>query len=212
MRTIDLDSWPRREHYEIYRRFDYPHFNVTAEIGVDALLSVPRRQNASLTIVITYLLARTANLLADFRIRIRGEEVIEHERVHPSITILTPNDLFSFCTIKYLPDFMEFAALANERIAHVREQPTLEDGPGQDDLLFMTSIPWLSFTSFMHPIHMHPADSIPRMAWGKIHLVGGRQMMPLSVQVHHALMDGLHVARFFEAMQENCDAAESFML
>ena len=211
MRSIDLETWPRRKHFELYRRFDYPHFNVTATINVDQMLMVAGRQSASLTIVITYLLARTANQLSDFRLRIHDREVIEHEIVHPSITILTPDELFSFCTIEYSPEFSEFAAIARERIAHVRAQPTLKDEAGLDNLLFMTSIPWISFTSFMHPIHMHPIDSVPRFAWGKIHTVDGRQVMPLSVQAHHALMDGLHVARYFAKLQENCDTAATLL-
>ncbi|TFH37131.1 MAG: chloramphenicol acetyltransferase [Anaerolineales bacterium] len=211
MQSIDLNSWPRRAHFDVFRHFDYPHFNLTAMVDVDPMLSAARRHSASLTIIITYLLARTANQLVDFRLRIRGDEVIVHEIVHPSITILTPDELFGFCTIEYSPDFTEFALTAAEQIAHVREHPTLQDEPGQDNLLFMTSIPWVAFTSFAHPIHMHPADSVPRIAWGKIHRVEGRQKMPLSVQVHHALMDGLHVGRYFNQLQQACDAAETLL-
>jgi len=30
----------------------------------------------------------------------------------------------------------------------------------------------------------------------------GRKMMPLGVNAHHALMDGMHVAKFVESFQE----------
>jgi chloramphenicol O-acetyltransferase type A len=30
-------------------------------------------------------------------------------------------------------------------------------------------------------------------------------MMPVSVEVHHALVDGLHVGRFYEAFQRGLD-------
>lgn len=32
--------------------------------------------------------------------------------------------------------------------------------------------------------------------------VNGRLLMPVSVHVHHALMDGLHVGQFLENFQE----------
>ena len=57
----------------------------------------------------------------------------------------------------------------------------------------MTAIPWVSFTSFSHPIHLAAADSVPRFALGKIIEEGESLKMPLDVQGHHALMDGLHV-------------------
>jgi chloramphenicol O-acetyltransferase type A len=123
--------------------------------------------------------------------------------VHPSATILTDEDLFSFCTFDYIENFSEFAARAAERIAYVKEDPTLKDEPGRDDLLYMTAIPWVSFTSFMHPMHLQPADSVPRFAWGKFFEDGEFLKMPLGVQVHHALMDGVHVGRFYVEVQDH---------
>jgi chloramphenicol O-acetyltransferase type A len=64
----------------------------------------------------------------------------------------------------------------------------------------MTAIPWVSFTSFMHPLSL-PVDSVPRFAWGKLFKDGQSSKMPLSVQAHHALMDGLHMGRYYETVQ-----------
>jgi chloramphenicol O-acetyltransferase type A len=97
------------------------------------------------------------------------------------------------------------------QIATVQENPTLEDEPGRDDWLFMTAIPWVSFTSFMHPLDLHPADSVPRFAWGKYFQEGRSVKMPLSVQGHHAFMDGLHVGRFYEQVQRYFDRPDSVL-
>jgi chloramphenicol O-acetyltransferase type A len=128
--------------------------------------------------------------------------VVEHEIVHPATTILTDEDLFSFCFFEYAEDFSLFAARAAEQIAYVKEHRTLEDEPGRDDWLFMTAIPWVSFTSFMHPLDLYPADSVPRFAWGKLFEDGEFLKMPLSVQGHHALMDGVHVGRYFAEVED----------
>jgi chloramphenicol O-acetyltransferase type A len=66
----------------------------------------------------------------------------------------------------------------------------------------MTAIPWVSFTSFSHPMTLHPADSIPRFAWGKFFEDTGLLKMPLSVQGHHALMDGIHMGKFYAEVQD----------
>lgn len=202
MRHIDLNTWPRREHFKVFNAFDYPHFSLCANVDLTAFLPAVKRRGVSFTVAMVYLLARTANEIAEFRYRIRAGAVVEHEVVHPSVTILTADDLFSFCTFDYDEDFAAFAASAAERIAYVQTHPTLEDEPGQDDLLFMTAIPWVSFTSFMHALALNPADSVPRFAWGKIFEEGAASKMPLSVQAHHALMDGVHVGRFYEKVQD----------
>ncbi len=202
MRQIDIKTWPRREHFKLFSAFDHPHLGLCANVDLTAFYPVVKRRGFSFTVAIVYVLTRAANAIPEFRYRIRGGEVVEHEIVHPSGTILVDEDLFTFCTFEYVEDFSEFAVRAAERIAYVREHPTLEDEPGQDDLLFMTSIPWVSFTSVMHPMHLDPADSVPRFAWGKFFEEGKFLKMPLGVQGHHALIDGIHIGRFYAEVQD----------
>jgi len=201
MRTIDLETWPRNEHFKTFHTWTSPHFNLCANIDLTEFKVYIKEREISFNIAIVYLLARTANAIPEFRYRIRGEVVVEHEVVHPSTTIMAQEDLFTFCSFQYSEDFSKFAAHAEERISYVRENPTLDDGPDADDLLFMTAIPWVSFTSFMHPLDLNPVDSVPRFAWGKFFSDGGQLKMPLSVQGHHALMDGIHMGRFYEKAQ-----------
>jgi chloramphenicol O-acetyltransferase type A len=201
MRKIDMNTWPRRQHFEFFRAFDHPHFNICANVELSPFNAFVRQRGLSLNIAIVYLLARAANAIPEFRYRIRDNQVIEHEVVHPSTTIMSTDDLFSFCTIQYTQDFSVFTQRAKEKIAQVQQHFTLADESETDDLLFMTSIPWLSFTSFTHPMHLQPADSVPRFAWGKTFQNGDSLKIPLSVQAHHALMDGLHVAKYFDEVQ-----------
>ncbi len=210
MKYIDMDSWPRRKHFEIFNSFDYPHFNVCADVDVTEFKPTLEGISVSFTLGLTYVLAHAANSIPEFRHRIREGRVIEHEIVHPSITILLEDETFSFCTINFTYDFSKFIEHAQKAVARVKENPTIEDKVGQDDLLFMTSIPWISFTGFMHPIHMHPVDSVPRIAWGKIAQKDSSLHMPLSVQGHHALMDGLHAGRYFSQVQEMLNHPETF--
>jgi chloramphenicol O-acetyltransferase type A len=202
MRRIDLETWPRREHFGMFSAFDHPHAGLCANVDLTAFYPVVKQRGISFTVATVYVLARAANEILEFRYRIRGREVVEHDIVHPSTTILADEDLFSFCAFDYTEDFSLFASGATEQIAHVKEHRTLEDEPGRDDLLFMTSIPWVSFTSVMHPMHLHPADSVPRFAWGKFFQDGEFLKMPLGVQVHHALVDGVHMGRFYENVQD----------
>jgi chloramphenicol O-acetyltransferase type A len=211
MRTIDLSTWRRRKHFEVYNAFDYPHINLCANVDLTALYSFVKQRSLSLNITLVYLFARVANAIPEFRYRIRAGQVVEHDVVHPSSTVLTEGDLFSFCTIPYVADCATFAAQAAASIERMKQQPTLEDEPGQDDLLYMTSIPWVSFTALQHPIHMHPVDSVPRIAWGKFFAADNALKLPLSVQVHHALLDGVHVGRYYTQVQEYLDRPERLL-
>ena len=62
-------------------------------------------------------------------------------------------------------------------------------------------MPWLSYTSIVQPVPT-PADSNPRITWGKYFYEGERLMIPVTVLCHHALVDGIHIAKFYERLGE----------
>jgi chloramphenicol O-acetyltransferase type A len=205
MRQINIETWPRREHFKVFRGLGYPHFGLSANVDVTTFRPFLKHREISVTVAIVYVLTRAANSIPEFRYRIRGEKVVEHEVCHPSTTILTGEDLFSFCTFRFSEDFASFAAEATKRIAHVKAHLTMYDDTDLDELLYMTGIPWVSFTGFTHPINLDPVDSVPRFAWGKFFKEGDSLKMPLGVQAHHALIDGIHVGRFYERVQGYLD-------
>jgi chloramphenicol O-acetyltransferase type A len=184
---------------------------MTADMDLTAFLPVIKAQKVSFTAAIMYLIAWCANDIPEFKHRVRDDDPIEHDVVHPSTTILTKDELFTFCTLEYKPNFWDFIRSAEEEIATVKAQHVLEEKFSDDRMLFMTSIPWVSFTSFMHPIRLNPADSVPRFAWGKFHGDSKKIIMPLSVQGHHAVMDGLHAGRFFETFQSRLSLPETIL-
>ena len=93
----------------------------------------------------------------------------------------------------------------------MQKQPSMEDEEGRDDYLYLSSMPWVSFSSLQHAMHCDPADSVPRIAWGKFYEEGGKVWLPLSVQAHHALGDGRHAGRYFEKIQHLLSQPEQFL-
>ena len=176
-----------------------------------ATVEAIRQHPVSLNALIVFQVARAANDIPELRQRIRGESVVEHDVVHPATTVMAADDLFTFAFLEFTPDFDVFAVAMAEEVARVRAAPSLEDPPGRDDYLFMTAIPWVAFTSFEHPMPGDPNDSIPRFAWGRCRQIGEHYEMPLNLQAHHALADGLHASRFYESVGHYFGKPETFL-
>ncbi|MDP8235508.1 MAG: chloramphenicol acetyltransferase [Candidatus Erginobacter occultus] len=207
---IDLEKWERREHYRFFAAMDYPHFNICANLDLTAFNRFRQERNLPFFSTLLYLSSRAANQVKEFRYRIRGEQVIEHETVSPAITVLGDDGTFGYATIEYDREAVTFLERAAETIAQAKANPTIAENPNRDDVIYYTSIPWISFTAFTHPISL-PADSIPRISWGKYFAAGDRILLPYSVQVHHGLADGLHVGKHFTLLQSLLDRpAENF--
>ena len=103
-----------------------------------------------------------------------------------------------------LTEFLPYAAAEQAR---AMEHPSLEDRE-QERLLFISCVPWLSYTALVQPTPV-PADSNPRITWGKYDRQGERILLPVSLLANHALVDGIHIARFYQALErELADIAE----
>jgi chloramphenicol O-acetyltransferase len=212
MRVIEQESWPRREHFHLYSGFEFPHVNICVQIDITDLWANRARTGASPTATLVYTITRAANRVPELRQRIRGDQVVEHEVVHPLITVLGDDDLFGVVTLTYDACFATFASQADDSLARAKEGVSLDQFPHdqdakfpRDDLLSITILPWLAFTSFA--ITRKPqVDCIPLLAFGKVQAVGGRYLLPFFVNFHHALADGLHVARFIKYIEEEAQA------
>lgn len=208
---IDLDSWSRRQHFYMFRAYDNPYFNLCAEVDVSALYALSRsRREVSLTLALFYASLRVANGIEAFRYRIRDQRVWCCDQIGGGSTVLRDNQSFGFSYFSYDEDFGRFAAAGRQEIERVKSTEDL-DPRGDDELIHYSVIPWVTFTSFSHARRWNTDDSIPKLVFGKYAERSGRVWLPVSVEVHHALMDGLHVGWFFEAFQSLLDAPETWV-
>jgi len=209
-KVIDQSTWSRREQFELFKTFGSPYFSITADVDITAYRNaLPHGER--FTVGIVHALASAANAVPEFRQRIRGNGIIEFETVHPSIIVLNQEEAFRFCAFPFVSDYVAFAKDAPARMERAKAADSMLTLQDQDDYLFLTGLPWISFTGVMHAAPTQAPDSVPRIAWGKYRDVTGRIMMPLNVQVHHALVDGIHVGRFYAKVEEILGRAEEWL-
>lgn len=205
---LDLESWPRRQHFEHFRRYDNPWFNLCADVDVTALHAWCRTEaGPSFFAASLWHSLAAANEIEEFRYRIRDGGVVVHPVIHGGSTILLPDETFRFAYYDYSPDMRVFVEHVGEVLGQVKaESGPLDPQDDRDDLIHYSIIPWVPFTSFSHARRWGTDDAVPKIVFGKHREVGERRLMPVSVEVHHALVDGLHVGRFYATFQRRLDA------
>lgn len=211
MKYVDIENWERKNHYNNFREFDYPHINICANVDITEFYRYIKEKEYPFYISILYVVTKTANSIKEFRYRIRKDELIEHDFVSPAFTVMNSKEIFGYCTAKFTEEFKDFKASATSEIEKAEKNISIESESSCDDVIYTTSIPWVSFTSITHPIQMNPVDSIPRIAWGKFFEENGKIMLPLSVQVHHSLADGVHIGMYFKTIQEILDNPAKYL-
>ena len=85
-RYIDLDSWNRRDAYELFSRGYLPYFSVTPPVGVTELVRFAKKEGLSFYRAMVYVVTRAMNELEPFRLRIRPEGIAVCDTGSPSST------------------------------------------------------------------------------------------------------------------------------
>lgn len=198
---IDLATWPRRDHFQLFRSQEWPYFSLTVEVDLSTWLPATRAAGRPFYTTLVHEVMTAVNRVEALRTRIRGDEVVLHDQVDVSFTVPWREELFNFCLVDFTPDREAFLARSQAAIAHAQAADgLLLDDPARDGMIFISCLPWLPFTSMTHPVHSTRGDSIPRISWGRVIERDGRLLLPLNLQLHHGLADGVHVARFVEAL------------
>lgn len=208
---LDLQTWKRKDHYLLFSKMDNPFFNICANLDITIFHNHIKTINAPFFISFLYIASKAANEVEEFKLRIRKEGIFLHDKVHPSFTVMGEDDMFSFCYSDFSSNFPEFAADAKRAIEKVKIKGSLNDDENRDDYLYITSIPWITFTSVSHPFSTNKMDSVPRISWGKFEDKDGRKSIPISVSLHHGLADGFHVAMYLKHMQEYLDHPHEYI-
>lgn len=204
MKKLDMDSWNRKDHFEMFKTYEQPFFSVCATVDVSATLDYCRINKLSFFICSLYLVGYTANQIEAFRLRINDNTVDVFEQCEISCTVLSNNDSFSFCEFGPCDSFDHFQQRATRKIEAIKQgHTTLEPSSSKGNEIFCSVLPWLHFTSFSHAKQYNEGDSTPRIVLGKYLQQANQVAMPVSVEIHHALADGLHVGQYFDKLQEN---------
>lgn len=211
-RYLDLENWSRKELFDFFIGYAHPYFNVTAQIDVTNLKLFLADREVKLSHVLHYCALRAANEVEPFRYRLKEGRVFIYDTIHGGTTVLLPNESFSYAYFDFDPDFAAFASGMGKAVTELvngtgKLKPTM-----RDDVIYHTTLPWISFTSFAHARTGGRGESIPRIVFGKITNSNARQVLPISVEVHHALMDGLHVGRFLAKLEQMFSEPESFIV
>ncbi|HBL74874.1 MAG: chloramphenicol acetyltransferase [Bacteroidetes bacterium GWF2_42_66] len=208
MEYIDFDNWKRKEHFLFFHRMDYPQYNICMNIDVSRFLNFTRDKNLSFYYAMIYAVTNIANRIDDFKYRIRDGKVVLHDKIHPSFTDMNEEEkdnLFKLVTLDLKDNIFEFEKSAKEASKNQSDYFELGKLIGRDDLIYITCIPWISFTHISHTITLNRNDSVPRISWGKYFKEGEKVLLPFSVQVNHALLDGFHIGKYIEMLQEYLD-------
>lgn len=205
MKYIDYENWDRREQNDLFKDLGIPFFSVTLTVDVTDLYLRCKREGLSFYNAMIFVVSKSANSVPAFLDKLRDGFVVQHDYLSPSYTYPRGGELFGICNVEWKPDetINEFCTRCkqSEKLASEGSALPSEDDEQRDDMLYLSCTPWFSFTHVTQEMSLDPNDSIPRILWGKYTEQNGRKTLPISIQVNHRLIDGIHIAKWLKAME-----------
>jgi chloramphenicol O-acetyltransferase type A len=199
---LHIDNWVRKDHYFFFRQFEEPFFGITANVDCTAAYNNAKHKKCSFFLYYLHKSLVAANKIEPFRYRIAGDDVFVYDQVNASPTINRKDGTFGFSYMDYHEEFDAFNREATSEIGRVQSSTGLVPAVSGENVIHYSSIPWISFTAISHARAFSFKDSCPKISFGKVTGKKKKLKMPVSIHVHHALMDGYSVAQYIELFQE----------
>lgn len=202
--AVNIQADSRSEHFAYFSAMRNPYVGVTCPVDITRFCDALSSRGLPFFLSFLWCAAAAANAVPALRQRILSGGVIEYDVCPTSHTVARADGAYGYCRLecdKPFDDFLRYAAPLHEaakRASDITEDDSLP-------LLFVSCVPWLAYTAIVQPTP-DPPDSNPRLTWGKYDRRDGRVTLPVSLLCHHALVDGLHLSRFYQALDEQLNA------
>ena len=208
-REIDLNTYARRAHFDYFRGLANPYVGVTVNVDITDFRRWQQARGLPFFLSFLYVAGRAVNDVPELRQRMTAAGgIVEYDFCRTSHTVSRPDGTYAYCELDArlpLPEFLEIGDEAQRRAA---AEGGIDDGAEARELIFVSCVPWLSYVSLVQPTPI-PADSNPRLTWGRFCEQDGRTLLPVSLLANHALVDGLQLARFYERLEAWMDSVRA---
>lgn len=199
-KVIDEKTWDRAMHCMAFRNSIEPAFCVTFEVDITNFLQKIKQQKFSFTLAMVYAVCKCANEIEAFRYRFLDGKIVLFDQIDTAFTYLSADsELFKVVNVPMQNSIQEYVKLATKT---AKEQKEYFTGPLANDVFQCSPIPWIPYTHISHTNSGKKENATPLFDWGKYDEKNEHIIMPISVQVHHSFVDGIHIGKFADKLQK----------
>lgn len=206
-KPIDTSSWKRKPYFDHYFSQIRCTYSITVNIDITNVLSFKDRNKVKLYPLLIHVISKAVNKYEEFRTAINDRgEIGVWETLSPCYTVFHKNsESFSNIWTEWNDDLNLFLSNFEQDSKRFGQIDRIDAKPNTPANVFpISSLPWTTFTGFNLNIFADGTYLLLIFTYGKYFKDGNRYLIPLSIQVHHAVCDGFHVSRLINEIQQEC--------
>lgn len=199
-KIIDRKNWDREEYFNHYFSNIPCTYSMTVKLDITKIINSKQKIYPTML----YFISKVVNNHKEFRMALTQDgEVGFFEELFPCYTVFHKDtELFSNIWTEYSNDYETFCKSYQRDIDEFGSINKMEAKPNTPNNTFPVSmIPWVSFEGFNLNLQKGYDYLLPIFTIGKYYEESGKYIIPLSIQVHHAVCDGFHLCRFINELK-----------
>lgn len=200
-KIINKETWDRKEYFEHYFSEVPCTYSMTVKLDITKI----KNSNKKIYPTMLYFITKIVNNHSEFRtaFNMNGELGIFDEMI-PCYTVFNQDtETFTNIWTDYSDDYDAFCKSYEKDIELFSSVKGMIAKPNIPPNHFPVSmIPWTTFEGFNLNLQKGSNYLFPIFTMGKYSEINGQYLMPLAIQVHHAVCDGFHISRFVNELQK----------
>ena len=213
MKFIDVENMDRKKAYKMFKSFGNATYGCSVEMDVTKLVALSKQKGQSFFLNTLYLVCRAINDIDEMRMRLVDDKPAIYEKTHPGFTVMTDAGFYVNTYTTFYEDYKKFYDEAKISLDSAKKNKPISEFPNEKyGYIYISSLPWISFTQMTHPIpESQSSQCIPRVCWGKYFEKDGKLIMSLNITVSHIFVDGYPLSKTFLEVQEYFENAERWL-
>ena len=200
-KLIDKDNWKRKEY------FDHYFFNVPCTYSMTVKMDITKiiKKKQKLYPTMLYYITTVVNKYEEFKMTIDEKGRLGmFDTMLPSYTIFHQDTkTFSNLWMEYYCKYEDFCkAYEDDMLKYANQSGLFVKANVPKNNFPVSMIPWTSFEGFNLNLQKSYDFLQPIFTMGKYYKENDKILLPLAIQVHHAVCDGFHICRFVNELQE----------
>lgn len=204
---VDIDEWSRGSLFQFYIEKMRIVMSLTVDINVAPLITYTKKNDLKFYPAMIWVVSKVINSHDEFKYSWDTDgNLIRWDSISPSYTIFNRDDeCFSKFVTEYTDDIFEFyQRTVDDQRKYQEERAIIGNQP--QNFFDVSCLPWVKYKHFDVHVFDEGKFLAPVLTWGKYEVQNGNALMPLTMNIHHAVADGFHLSRFFNEVQELIDS------
>lgn len=210
MREINPKETTRAYAFEMWMQAPMPMVTFFKTLDVSHLAKISKKNRMKFNMLMCYCIGKAASAIKEFYILPVGEKLMQYDSIAVNTIVANNKGEINSCDIPFCNDLEQFNNDYLRLTKQVAETCTDYD-LSQQNMIIGTSA--MAQYEIDGAVGMYSGIfNNPFLIWGKYKHSWRKKTLIVSFQFHHTQMDGVHAARFLNAIQQEINNLKNFKI